>query len=101
MYSCAGTLYAIGLGTQKHEDENDQIMGVKNMGPLDKAKERVVPYYECSDCKRRLEKGEFIAIIGKTPPTGLSAPMGRADAIFERVGKIYCEECFKKRYESK
>jgi len=64
-------------------------------------KVRIVPSYECSDCKRRLEKGEFIAIIGKTPQTGLSAPIGRADAIFKKVGKIYCEGCFKKRYESK
>ena len=71
------------------------------MGLLDKAKKSIVPYLECSNCKRRLKKGEFIAIIGKTPPTGLSVPMGRADAIFAKVGKIYCEECFKKRYESK
>jgi hypothetical protein len=48
-----------------------------------------------------LEKGEFIAIIGNTPPTGLYAPLGRADVILGKVGKIYCEECFKKRYECK
>jgi hypothetical protein len=48
-----------------------------------------------------LEKGEFIAIIGNTPPTGLSAPQGRADIILGKVGKIYCEECFKNRYERK
>ncbi len=70
------------------------------MGLLDKVKKGKC-YYECSDCKCQLEKGEFIIIIGKTPPTGISAPMGRADVIFEKVGKIYCEECFKKRYESK
>jgi hypothetical protein len=64
-------------------------------------KARIVAYYECSDCKRPLEKGEFIAIIGKTPPTGLSTPMGRADSIFEEIGKIYCEKCFRNRYESK
>jgi hypothetical protein len=57
--------------------------------------------YQCSDCGRHLDKGEFIAIIGNTPPTGLSAPLGRADTIFENVGKIYCEECFEKRYERK
>ena len=57
--------------------------------------------YQCSDCKRQLGKGEFIAIIGNTPPTGLSAPLGRVDIILVNVGKIYCEECFKKRYERK
>jgi hypothetical protein len=48
-----------------------------------------------------LEKGEFIAIIGNTPLKGLSAPQGRADIILGKVGKIYCEECFKNRYERK
>jgi len=51
------------------------------MGLLDKAKKSIVPYFECSNCKRRLKKGEFIAIIGKTPPTGLSAPIGRAKCL--------------------
>lgn len=86
-------------------------MEVNNMGLLDRVKKgtgpyytgkiKGRPYYECSDCKCRLEKGEFIAIIGKAPPTGISVPMGRADVIFEKVGKIYCEEYFKKKYESK
>jgi len=71
------------------------------MGLLDSGKIKWKAYYECNDCKRRLEKGEFIAIIGKTPPTGISVPMGRTDMIFEKIGKIYCEECFKKRYGSK
>ena len=57
--------------------------------------------YQCSDCRRQLQEGEFIAIIGNTPPTGLSAPLGRADVILEKVGKIYCEVCFNKKYESK
>ena len=57
--------------------------------------------YQCSDCKRQLQEGEFIAIIGNTLPTGLSAPLGRADVIFGKVGKIYCEECFKKKYKRK
>jgi hypothetical protein len=48
-----------------------------------------------------LDEGEFMAIIGNTPPTGLSAPLGRADAILGKVGKIYCEGCFAKRYERK
>ena len=42
-----------------------------------------------------------MAIIGNTPPTGLSASVGRADVILRKVGKIYCEECFKRRYERK
>ncbi len=66
------------------------------MGILDKVKEETVPYYECNGCKRRLEESEFIAIIGKTPPTGISMPVGRADAILKKVGKIYYEQCFKK-----
>jgi hypothetical protein len=43
-----------------------------------------------------LEEGEFIAVIGKTPSTGLSMPLGRADVILKKMGKIYCEHCFKK-----
>jgi hypothetical protein len=43
-----------------------------------------------------LEEGEFIAVIGKTPSTGLSMPVGRTDAIFKKVGKIYGKHCFKK-----
>jgi len=64
---------------------------------LDRVK--IVPHYECTDCKRQLRKGEFIAIMGKTPPTGLSTPTGRADAILKKIGKIYCEKCFGKRYD--
>jgi hypothetical protein len=30
---------------------------------------------------------EFIAVIGNTPPMGLSMPGGRADLIFKKVGK--------------
>jgi hypothetical protein len=43
-----------------------------------------------------LVEGEFIAVIGKTPSAGLSMPLGRADAILKKIGKIYCEHCFKK-----
>ena len=52
--------------------------------------------FQCSDCKRQLQNGEFISIIGITPPKGLYAPLGRADTILGKVGKIYCEECFRK-----
>ena len=47
-----------------------------NMGLLDYAKKKIVPAYVCDDCKRQLEKNEFIAVIGKTPSTGLSMPVG-------------------------
>jgi hypothetical protein len=66
------------------------------MGLSETVKKEIIPYFECSDCKRRLEEGEFIAVIGKTPSTGLSIPLGRADAILKKVGKKYCEHCFKK-----
>ncbi len=69
------------------------------MGLLDYVKKKIVPIYVCDDCNRQLEKGEFIAVIGNTPSTGLSMPTGRADSIFKKVGKIYCEQCFKKRFE--
>ena len=61
----------------------------------------VLGHYECSDCRCRLKKGEFMAIIGKAPPESLSTPMGRADVIFKQVGEIYCGECFLKRYTKK
>jgi DNA-directed RNA polymerase subunit RPC12/RpoP len=57
--------------------------------------------YRCSDCDRQLEKGDFMAVVGKAPATGLSGPLGRADAILSKVGKIYCQQCFAKRYERK
>jgi hypothetical protein len=28
-------------------------------------------------------------------------PVGRTDVIFKKVGQIHCEQCFKKRYESR
>jgi hypothetical protein len=40
------------------------------MGLLDDVKKKTVPFYACDDCERQLEKNEFIAVIGKTPPTG-------------------------------
>lgn len=59
----------------------------------------ILAKYQCNNCERQLEEGEFIAIVGRIPATGWSTPLGRADAILEKVGKIYCEECFKERYE--
>ena len=66
------------------------------MGFVDNAKKQAIPSFECDSCKRRLEEGEFIAIIGTTPPAGLSMPIGRADEIFRQVGRLYCEDCFSK-----
>jgi hypothetical protein len=58
-----------------------------NMRLSDGAKKIIFPSIKCDECKRQLEKSEFIAIIGNTPSTGLSMPMGRADAIFKKLGK--------------
>jgi hypothetical protein len=55
--------------------------------------------YQCSGCGRQLEEGEFMVVTGNTPPTGLSAPQGRVDAILEKVGKRHCQACLAKRYE--
>ena len=68
---------------------------MNSTGPLDRIKKGASPFFACDNCKRRMEEGEFIAIIGKTPPSGLSMPLGRADAILKKVGNIYCEQCFK------
>ena len=69
---------------------------MKNIGLLDRVKKETIPSFECDTCKSRLEEGKFIAVLGKTPPSGLSMPLGRADAILKQVGKIYCEPCFRK-----
>ena len=61
----------------------------------------VLPKYECNDCGQYLEEGEFMAVVGNAPPTGPSAPIGRSDAVLAKVGKIYCEKCFAKRYKEK
>jgi hypothetical protein len=57
------------------------------MGLSETVKKETIPFFECSDCKRRLEEGEFIAVIGKTPSTGLSIPSGRADVILKKLKK--------------
>ncbi len=71
--------------------ENTKMSDEKSSGSM---KDQVISHFGCSECKRRLEEGEFMAVIGSTPPSGLSMPVGRADAIIRLVGKIYCEECF-------
>ena len=79
---------------------NKRKFSGSNMGLSDNDKKIIWPYIKCDDCEHQLEKSDFIAIIGKTPSMGLSMPMGRADAILEQAFKIYCEQCFKKRYKA-
>lgn len=50
--------------------------------------------YHCSECGVEIKKGEFMAIVGDAPAAGLSAPIGRADKLFDKVGRIYCGDCF-------
>jgi len=50
--------------------------------------------YTCANCGREIEEGQFIAIIGEAPSSGLSTPIGRADKIIDDIGSIYCGECF-------
>jgi hypothetical protein len=54
--------------------------------------------YECDFCNREIKENEFMAVLGKAPPQGLSAPIGRADAILDQIGEIYCGECFQERF---
>lgn len=49
--------------------------------------------YNCSECGREIEEGQFIAVIGEAPASGMSTPIGRADKIFKDIGRIYCSEC--------
>ena len=56
------------------------------------------PKLKCSQCGRELQEGEFLAIVGSVPPSGLSMPVGRADAIIKKLGDIYCESCFAETY---
>lgn len=56
------------------------------------------PKLTCSQCGRELEEGEFMAILGTTPPTGLSMPVGRVDKIVDELGDVYCDRCFDETY---
>jgi hypothetical protein len=49
--------------------------------------------YTCSECGREIEEGQFIAVIGQAPASGMSTPIGRADKIFNDTGRIYCADC--------
>ncbi|MGD2027891.1 MAG: hypothetical protein PVI99_08755 [Anaerolineales bacterium] len=54
--------------------------------------------FQCSNCGDELEKNDFMVVIGKAPAQGLTAPIGRADAILDQIGEIYCQRCFQERY---
>jgi hypothetical protein len=56
------------------------------------------PKLKCSRCGRELEEGEFMAVVGSVPPSGLSMPIGRGDVIVKKIGDIYCERCFAETY---
>jgi hypothetical protein len=50
--------------------------------------------YKCANCGKVIHEGEFIAVVGQAPASGLSTPIGRADKLFDNVGRIYGAECF-------
>jgi hypothetical protein len=50
--------------------------------------------YRCANCGRVIEEGQFIALIGQAPASGLSTPLGRADKLFAEIGHIYGRDCF-------
>lgn len=56
----------------------------------------MIPQYRCSECNVEINEGDFIAVIGQAPASGLSMPIGRADKIFHDVGRIYCADCVQK-----
>ena len=49
--------------------------------------------YACNRCGKQINTGEFIAILGEAPPSGLSTPIGRADKIIDHVGGTYRKDC--------
>lgn len=50
--------------------------------------------YRCSNCNSEIKRGDFIAVLGDAPASGLSAPIARADKLFDDVGRTYCARCF-------
>lgn len=52
--------------------------------------------YICAECGTVIEEGQFMAVVGHAPAAGLSAPIGRADKLFDEVGEIYCADCFRR-----
>ena len=52
----------------------------------------LTPKLACAECGREIETGDFIAIIGEAPSTGVSTPIGRADKLLDEIGEIYCRD---------
>lgn len=53
---------------------------------------QIAPKYTCAECGKEIEEGEFIAILGEAPASGVSTPLGRTDKILNDIGKMYCRE---------
>jgi hypothetical protein len=49
--------------------------------------------YICANCGTEIETGQFMAVIGEAPASGISTPIGRADKLFSDVGQTYCAGC--------
>lgn len=49
--------------------------------------------FNCSRCGKQIERGDFMAILGEAPGTGVSLPIGRADKLIADIGEIYCKAC--------
>lgn len=49
--------------------------------------------YTCAECGTEIQEGEFMAVIGQAPASGMSTPIGRADKLFNDMGQTYCAEC--------
>jgi hypothetical protein len=47
----------------------------------------------CAECGKQIEEGDFMALIGEAPPSGMATPIGRADKIIDDIGKTYCRDC--------
>jgi hypothetical protein len=59
----------------------------------------MVTRYKCAHCGKTIEEGEFIALLGDAPPSGISTPIGRAEKIFDDIGEMYCKDCLPKIVE--
>lgn len=53
----------------------------------------LAPGYPCSNCGEQIEEGEFLAVVGKAPGSGLNTPVGRVDKLLDELGELYCQDC--------
>jgi hypothetical protein len=57
--------------------------------------------FKCSVCSKTIEPGDFMSIVGKSPErsySGLLEPL--INKFVENTGgKIYCGECFNKKFK--